>query len=79
MMITMFGRCPAGAGEGVGCCACAELVSPTAESAEAATRELPLNHRSRRFNPSPVCLVLVSRDFEFSSLLMMLSSFLACT
>src|SRR5436190_22405889 len=55
MMTTMLGRCPAGAGDGVGCCACAELVSPTAESAEAATRELPLSKRSRRFNPLPDC------------------------
>ena len=52
MMTTMLGRCPAGAGAVAGCCACAGLVSPTAESAEAATRELPLNSRSRRFNPA---------------------------
>ena len=33
-----IGRCPVGAGTGagVGCCACAKLVAPTAESAEAA-------------------------------------------
>jgi hypothetical protein len=42
------------AGPVAGCWACAGLVSPTAESAEAATRELPLNNRSRRFNPAPV-------------------------
>src|SRR5882757_6275476 len=60
MMTTMLGRCPAGAGAGVGCCACAGLANPTAESADAATRELPLNRRSRRFNPPPVGAVLVS-------------------
>ena len=41
------------AGAAAGCCACAELVSPTAESAEAATRELPLSSKSRRFSPPP--------------------------
>jgi hypothetical protein len=59
MMTTMFGRCPAGTGEGDGCCACAELVSPIAASAEAATRELPLNNRSRRFNAAFSSLVMM--------------------
>src|SRR6266850_237446 len=68
MMTTILGRCPAGAG--IGCWACAGLVSPTAESAEAATRELPLNNRSRRFNPPPACPVLVSAFAETLSLLM---------
>src|SRR3981081_891150 len=60
MMITMLGRCPAGAGAGAGCCACTALVRPTAESAEVATRELPLSKRSRRFNPPPIGFVLAS-------------------
>src|SRR6266481_1362263 len=68
MMTTILGRCPAGAG--IGCWACAGLVSPTAESAEAATRELPLNNRSRRFNPPLACPVLVSAFAETLSLLM---------
>src|SRR6267143_4524672 len=68
MMTTILGRCPAGAG--IGCWACAGLVSPTAVSAEAATRELPLNNRSRRFNPPPACPVLVSAFAETLSLLM---------
>src|SRR4030081_2080754 len=70
MMTTMFGRCPAAAGAVAGCCACAGLVSPTAESAEAATRELPLNNRSRRFNPAPVGPVHVSCFSGILSLLM---------
>ena len=69
------GRWPAAAGNGVGCCACAELVSPTAARAEAATRELPLNNRSRRFNPPLVCFVSVSAVLDFSSMLMARSSF----
>ena len=59
-MTTIFGLCPVGVGVGNGC-ACAKLVAPTAESAEAATIELPLNRRSRRFNPAllgPVPLFL---------------------
>src|SRR5438876_12062195 len=76
MMTTMLGRCPAAAGDGVGCCACAEPVSPIAEIADAATRELPLNNRSRRFSPPPVWFVSVSTVLEFSSLLMTHSSFL---
>src|ERR1700722_10917005 len=52
MTTTMLGLCPAVAGAVAGCWACAGLVSPTAENAEAATRELPLNRRSRRFNPA---------------------------
>src|SRR6185312_11879151 len=74
MMATMFGRCPAGAGDGVGCCACAELVSPTAESAEAATRELPLSKRSRRFIPPPDCGVASWESPGGSLLLMTYSS-----
>src|SRR6476469_6397786 len=70
MMTTMFGRCPAVAGVGAGCCACAGLVNPTAESAEAATRELPLNKRSRRFNPPPIGPVLISGFSGILSLLM---------
>src|SRR3954462_4285805 len=78
MMTTMFGRCPAGAGDGVACCACAESVSPTAASAEAATRELPLNNRSRRFIPLPDCGV-ASRELPDGSLLLMTcSSLLQC-
>src|SRR6476660_3180476 len=57
MITTMFGRCPAGGGAVAGCCACA-VVSPTAESAEAATRELPLNNRSRRLIPAVFCWVV---------------------
>src|SRR4029077_12829116 len=71
-------RCPAGAGAGVGCCACAELVSPTAASAEAATRELPLNNRSRRFNPLPDCGVTSWESPGGSLLLMTCSSLLCC-
>ncbi len=70
-MTTMFGRCPAGAGA-TGCCACAGLVKPTADNAEAATRELPLNKRSRRFNPAVVGSVLVSGFFGILSLLMVI-------
>src|SRR5438309_1575271 len=76
MMTTTLGRCPAAAGDGVGCCACAELVSPIAEIADAATRELPLNKRSRRFSPPPTWFVSVSTVLEFSSLLMTQSLFL---
>src|SRR5882757_4998864 len=70
MMKTMFGRCPAAAGAGVGCCACAGVISPTAESAEAATSELPLSSRSRRFIPPPDCGA-VSWDSSGGCLLLM--------
>jgi hypothetical protein len=70
-MTTMFGRCPAVAGAAVGCCACAELVSPTAESAEAATRELPRNSKSRRFIPPLACSTVVSVFPELPSMRVM--------
>src|SRR4051812_18993303 len=76
MMTTMLGLCPAGAGEAAGCCACAEVVSPAAVRAEAATRELPLNRRSRRFIPAlESCVVLVSELSGFFSRLMTYSLF----
>src|SRR3984885_2518158 len=72
MMTTMLGFCPLAAG--AGCCASAGLVSPTAASAEVATRELPLNNRSRRFNPPPTRLVSLSSLSGNLSLLMAYSS-----
>jgi hypothetical protein len=45
-------------------------VSPTAESAEAATREVPLNNKSRRFNPALVGSALILEFLGMSSLLM---------
>ena len=46
--------------------ACAGLVNPVAAKADAASNELPLSSRSRRFNPLPSCGVsccLLSRAF----------------
>ena len=55
--------------------ACAGLGSPSDESAEAAMRELLLNSRSRRFNPTLAISVLVSDLFIVFSLLMTRSLF----
>src|ERR1700709_962316 len=72
MMTTMFGRCPAATGgDAAGCCcACAGLVSPTADSAEAATSEPPLNSKAGRFNPALFGPEPVSDGTKILSLLM---------
>ena len=62
---------PLAGGRRCGCCACAVLVTPMAESAEAASSELPLRSRSRRFSPPPNGCVLVSGFSGILSLLMM--------
>jgi hypothetical protein len=52
MIMRMFGLRPgAGACAGVGCCACAVWTAVADASADAASSELPLRRRSRRFSP----------------------------
>ncbi len=63
MMKTMFGGLPDARGD-VGCCACAEVVTPAPDSADAATNDEPLNKRSRRLRPSLFGVTLPS-DFLF--------------
>src|SRR5580704_3896820 len=73
MMTTIFGRCPL-AGVGAGCCACAAVPKPAPESADAVNNnEVPLNSRSRRFNPSPFGVMPCS-DFPLTWSLLMTRS-----
>jgi len=53
-----------GAGDVAGFVVFAAACQSDVESAEAATRELPLNKRSRRFNRPPVWLRAHSRFFS---------------
>ena len=48
MMTTMFGLCP---DAGCGCWACADVPTPAADNADAASNELPVSSNSRRFSP----------------------------
>ena len=58
-MKMMFGRWPVG-GVGAGCCACAEVTNSAPDTADAPNNnELPLNNRSRRFNPPLSCFSLM--------------------
>ena len=64
----MLGCFPVG-GFGAGCCACAGVETPAANSAEAATKDEPLNRRSRRLRPSLLGAISLASSPRVGSLL----------